>query len=154
MSHTLQALSISSLDLPMLETKIEGRLLDEGTGRSVFSIPGGFVLKVARNKKGMIENENENYIFQTISKKYKEPLCPVIKYQTKYLIMPEALPIIETDLNFDRVLACNMPFINYLQEEYDLNELDLIYPYNWGIYQGKCVLFDYGSTYIKRLADR
>jgi hypothetical protein len=68
--------------------------------------------------------------------------------------MPRAQPLLSTNINFDMVLAQNGSCLNYLQERYDLNELDLFYPDNWGIYKGKPVLFDYGATYIKRLVNR
>ena len=151
MSRNLQHFDITHIELSALEKMFIINLIDEGTGRSVFNIPEGFVLKIARNKKGLIENENENYIFHTIPPEYKDSLCPVIRYETKYLIMPKAQPLLKTTVNFNKVIMSNTPVLNYLQKKYDLNELDLVYPNNWGIYMGRFVLFDYGSTYIKRL---
>lgn len=154
MTQNRQPIATHRIDFAALQAAVIENLIDEGTGRSVFAIPGGYVLKIARNKKGLIENGNENFVFQTIPDKYRESLCPVIGYQAKHLIMPRALPLIVTTINLDEVLALNKPFLNYLQERYDLNELDLFYPDNWGIYHGKPVLFDYGTTYIKSLINR
>jgi hypothetical protein len=139
------------INLPFFQRRITGRLLDEGTGRSVFSIPGGLVVKLARNRKGQIENENESYIYRTIPAKHRYSLCPVIRQERDYLIMPEALPLLQTDFPIDVVIAQNTSCLLYLQKRYDLNELDLIFPPNWGIYRDHCVLFDYGTTHIQSL---
>jgi hypothetical protein len=132
--------------------------LGAGSARRVYDLQDGFVLKVAKNKRGINECANEAYIYENIILKYKEFLCPVIQHQEKYIIMPKITTYTEllvfkeiTHKQFDNEimkLEYVQELIDYLITKYDIDEFDLAYSFNWGIYKEKTVLLDYGNTYI------
>lgn len=59
-------------------------LIEEGSGRAVYTFRGHLVIKVARNRNGIIQNRNEVIRF----KKYgSEKLCVIVAYSKRLVIM-------------------------------------------------------------------
>lgn len=118
----------------------------EGAGRRVYII-GDYVLKVAKNKRGITENQNEYYLYNNIDETIKTFLCPVIAINNKYLLMKKA-DLIDLETFDNRILPEVINIINLLYEKYNIDDFDLKYNFNWGMINNKPVIIDYGYNYF------
>ena len=139
------------LDIREKLSKGQYRLLGCGSGRRVFDLNNGYVVKVARNRKGIAQNRVEYQILT-------ESEIPIIartisiSEDDRYLIMEK----VERLRNFSYVLRYyNVHSLNELLTRDDIIELieryhivkaDLRRISNWGITDGRPVIIDYGFT--------
>lgn len=120
--------------------------IEEGSGRIVYHFREHFVLKVAKNKNGYLQNklEVERY------KKYgSEKLAKIIAYSKKIIIM-EKVKTIDFDNDYDKA----MELTKWLDEICGIDSMDH-YDSQGMRENGEIVCYDYGDskkTYSKRLA--
>lgn len=130
--------------------------INSGSGRRVFDLGNGYVVKVAKNQKGIAQNEVEyriksdidSYIFATILDTSKD---------YKYLIMEKADKIYSFSyilryyhVNHMRELL-KRDDIQYAIHTHHLMPVDLYKLTNWGIVNEVPVIIDYGFTWnVKR----
>lgn len=143
----------------LLRRKKDATFLKEGSSRKVYDLNDGYILKVAKNRRGIRECSNEHYIYNHIPDKYKKYLCPVIQHEDKYIVMPKIQcywELVENNdtayFNFDKKIlkqADIQDFIKFLIGTYQINDFDLYYAFNWGYYENQIVLLDYGEHYFQ-----
>jgi hypothetical protein len=142
------------VDFDIVDKKIrEGslRLIGRGSGRLVFDLDNGYVVKAARNNKGLAQNKAESQIFSEENSKYLAKIFAVSEdYQ--FLIMEKgnkvsSLSVVRKYYN-----------VKYNNELFHIKELrDIIIKYNllipdlyrtdsWGIINERPVIIDYGFT--------
>lgn len=127
------------------------RYLGSGSARSVYDLENGYVVKAAKNKGGLIQNQIENKIYrQETEKLFAEVLA--MSDDFRLLVMKKA----------ERVKSLNQVLAYYqvdkmeqlLQEvhfweiinKYNLVRADLIRRSSWGMLEQVPVLIDYGYT--------
>lgn len=126
-------------------------LIGSGSGRTVFDLKNGYVVKAAKNKKGIEQNKAECEISK---KDHHKIFAEVIAYSDDYrfLIMEKAQRINSFAIvwkyynvkNNKQLLS--LEEISHVLEEYDLLPVDLYRLSSWGIVNGKPVIIDYGFT--------
>lgn len=133
----------------ILEEKLP--VIGIGSGRIVYDLGNGYVVKRAKNKKGLAQNKAE---FR-IAAAGRSPLIAnilSISMDYKYLIMEKADKIqsVETVCRYHNVSSLKELFRKkYFSEFIRNNELllpDLYRKSSWGIINGRPVLVDYGFT--------
>lgn len=122
-----------------------------GSGRCVYDLEDGYVVKVAKNKKGIAQNEVEYLIFTTDPINLFANITQVSE-NFMYLIMEKAEPI----YNFPFIwkyynVTCNRELfsleeLRYIFEKYNLLSIDLCKLANWGLINNRPVIIDYGFT--------
>lgn len=119
----------------------------EGSGRIVYSWRG-WVIKVAKNKNGYLQNKNEVIRF----KKYgNDKLAEIIAYSKKIVIMEKVNTNMEDlcKVNADK----SMKLTNWLDEICEIDSID--HSDSQGLTKdGRLVCYDYGDskkTYTKKL---
>jgi len=163
-------LELLSLSCATIEKKYE--YLGEGAGRIVFGIDDKYVIKIAKNKFGQIQNNNENRIYNEIGKAYKKYFSPVYQCRNQKLIMKRATPLLsivkDESLDIDEVFSFKSnkdngksfyEDIEILSKDLDLLYGDLMAVSSWGLvkinksklvnkpnFVNKPVLIDYGCT--------
>lgn len=138
-------------------------LLNSGTGRSVYLIGNEYVLKVAKNNKGIEQNKKEIEISNVGI--YKDIIANVIEYDKNgfYVVSQKADEI--SDELFNDVTGLQLQgFLYYLRldkkwdgdnkefynkvnsliKKFDLDRFDIANESSWGILNGKAVIIDYG----------
>lgn len=150
-------------DLYVLARTRKKKFIAEGAGRRVYDLGNGYVVKLARNKRGKMENFNEHYIYQNAPEYIKKHLNPVVYLDEKYLIAPKVETLQDyikrTDnkdnIPFDDYVSFfgKSEFLEFLLKTYQLDDFDLGYMFNWGIINGDIVLIDYGYTYLNEYLD-
>jgi len=133
------------------------RMLGRGAGRRVFDMGNGYVLKVARNKFGIIQNRNEYQVNQLYKGRL---LADVIAVSSRYdlLVMQtaKALEDITPVLNHFHVKdikeLAQVPELVEFAEQHNLVLREFVASRNWGLINGKPVIIDYG--YVKRRRQR
>lgn len=127
------------------------RLIGSGTGRNVYDLGNGYVVKIAKNKRGFIQNESEIRI-ATIdhSHVFAKVLSSSDEYD--YLIMEKAERINSISevwkyyhVTNNRELFRLEEFKN-LTKDYNLLLGDLRRANSWGLVKGKPVIIDFGFT--------
>jgi len=123
--------------------------LGEGGARIVFALNNDLVIKVPKNKFGIFQNGIESYIFNHAEERFKNYLCPVIRYQSELLVAARAIPINDDKEYLDclRIFCGNIAFyedILTLSKTYYLAKDDIRATSSWGILHGEKVLIDYG----------
>lgn len=122
-----------------------------GSGRIVYDLGNGYVVKKAMNKRGLAQNKAE---FR-ISAAGRSPLIANIlsvSMDYKYLIMEKAGKILSVDMvcRYHNVGSLKELFRKkYFSEFIHNNKLllpDLYRKSSWGIINGRPVLVDYGFT--------
>lgn len=122
-----------------------------GSGRIVYDLANGYVVKMARNKKGLAQNKAEFRIAAAGSSPLIANILSV-SMDYKYLIMEKAEKIrsVEPVCLFHNVSNLKELFRkDYFSEFIRNNELllpDLYRKSSWGIINGRPVLVDYGFT--------
>lgn len=126
-------------------------ILGSGSGRKVFDLRNGYVVKVAINQKGFAQNEME----YSISREYISIIMAkvlVCSNDYMYLIMEKAERINSLSeitsyykaRNFNDILNCDD--VKILLNRYDLVGTDLQRKSSWGIVYGRPVIIDFGFT--------
>lgn len=126
------------------------RCIGSGSGRRVFDLENGYVVKVAKNKKGIAQNEAEFQIalencqlFASISQ---------ASYDFDFVIMEKAEPLIHFThvWSYYKVKSHRELFRNeelqLIFKKHDLLPVDLYKLSNWGMIDNRPVVIDYGFT--------
>ncbi|WP_195990061.1 hypothetical protein, partial [Clostridium sp. D53t1_180928_C8] len=125
------------------------KYIGSGSARNVYDLNNGFVLKIARNIKGIAQNEAEFLIFN----ESKSPLLARVYFVSddcKYLIMKKANPIKNEKafLNYFNIEnkkdIKNKKSIKEIHDKYNLVWADLYKITSWGRVNNRYVLIDYG----------
>ena len=125
--------------------------IGSGSGRRVFDLDNGYVVKVAKNKKGFAQNEAEHQISSTSNSVL---FAKILQISEDYhmLIMQKAEKINSIsevwkyfNVESNRALY-NVGEIRYISSEYNLLMADLYRPANWGRINGRLVIIDFGFT--------
>ncbi|MBB6714565.1 hypothetical protein [Clostridium gasigenes] len=127
------------------------RYIGSGSGRKVFDLGNGYVIKVAKNIAGIAQNHVEYQIsFNDNSNLFAEVI--EVSGDFKFLIMKKA----DTINSFSHVLKyfnvsnsrefIRLKGIQTIQWKYNLLLADLCKKSSWGIIDGIPVIIDYGFT--------
>jgi len=139
-------------------------LLGSGTGRCVYDLENGLVLKLARNKRGIEQNRNEAVI--GLDHANHACVAPVTMSHERgyYLVMTKTAKVNEEEFfcqygspfeDFLYFLRFQRPWNNaptiYTEvrrvlHDYQLDHFDLSDKSSWGILNNNPVLIDYGLT--------
>lgn len=119
----------------------------EGSSRKVY-FQNDLAIKVAKNKRGLIESLNEITVYNNIDKEIKKYLCPILySNDDGVVVMPKAEPISSSD--FKNIYSSEVELvIGILYEKFLLDDFDLLYNFNWGTLNGQLVVLDYGHTFL------
>ncbi len=127
------------------------RHLGSGSGRRVFDLGNGYVVKVARNSKGLAQNRAEYNISQKDSSELFAKI-PKVSEGFELLIMEKAdnLMFLSEVLHHFNVGSFRELFslkeFKHITRELGLLEADLRRAKNWGKINGRPVIIDYGFT--------
>lgn len=125
--------------------------LGSGSGRRVYDLQNGTVLKTAKNVRGYAQNQIE-YIISEMDDSEQFAKVLYISRDNLYLIMEKAEPV--TDFSqirdYFKVKTNRELFqlnnLHYIPFKYNLLTSDLCRPANWGFLNGRPVIIDYGFT--------
>ena len=127
------------------------RLLGNGSSRRVFDLENGFVVKVAKDLRGIHQNNAE----YTVYKKNKSGMfahIEAVSEDFRLLIMTKAQKIKSMDIVFQYYKVRNSQALFRLEgfvddiTLYDLGKGDLKRSANWGLIDGVPKIIDYGLT--------
>ncbi len=122
-----------------------------GSGRTVFDLENGYVVKAAKNRKGIEQNKAE-YRISNLDQNNVFAQVIALSDDDKYLIMEKAQRIKSFSViwNYYKVKNNRQLFslevFNKLLPMYDLLQGDLYRLSSWGIVKEKPVIVDYGFT--------
>jgi hypothetical protein len=122
--------------------------IGKGSGRKVFDLENGFVLKQWYTEWGKQQNINEANIYNLSCDKYKKYLA-ISKISENYNVIMEKLTPIDKETFVEQVKHQEFyhSLILYLTNDMNLNN-DIQNYSSWGINkQGQYVLLDYGYTH-------
>lgn len=127
--------------------------LGEGAARMVFALNNELVIKVPKNEFGVIQNDMENYIYNHVEERFRQYLCPVVKYHPDLMISARAIPIDSNREYFSnlRIFCGSTSFyqdILALSKEFYLSKKDIKATSSWGILNERKVIIDYGMVMI------
>lgn len=122
-----------------------------GSGRSVFDLEDGYVVKVAKNMRGFAQNKVEVHISSDDRTNLFAKITDVSD-DFRLLVMEKAALInhisdvwkhfeVKTKREF-----WGLESIQYVISEHDLLFVDLCRPVNWGMIGERPVIIDYGFT--------
>lgn len=125
--------------------------IGSGSGREVYDLENGYVVKMAKNKKGIAQNKAEH---QISLKSRSELLAKIqtVSNDYKYLIMMKAEKVkaFSEIWNYFEVKNNRQLFqlraFRDLIEDNDLLIPDLYRKTSWGWVQGRPVIVDFGFT--------
>lgn len=125
--------------------------LGSGSGRRVFDMNNGYVIKAAKNRKGYAQNRTEDDIFHRDSSKLFAKIIDVSE-DYHFLLMQKADRInnyhylcdyFHVD-NMSQLL--NLPALQYVIHHYHLVSADISRLSSWGLIYGVPYIIDYGFT--------
>ena len=127
------------------------RYIGSGSGREVFDMENGYVIKVAKNKAGIAQNKAEYKIsFNDNSDLFAKAI--EISNDYNLLIMEKADPINNIlviwkyfNVRSKRELF-NSKELQNIKREYNLLLGDFARKSSWGMINGRPVIIDYGFT--------
>jgi len=119
-------------------------LIGEGSGRKVYDLENGYVLKEPYSETGLQQNETELHVYNN-ALTAREYLCPTFRDKDNCNIMKKVDLITLEEFNILKNNPEIIEVINYLYEHFDLND-DIDHYKSWGKSDGKYVLLDYGYT--------
>jgi len=128
------------------------KLLGVGSSRRVYDLNDGNVVKVARDIRGIYQNQTENKIYLSRKSNFFAEVV-VITEDNRCLIMPKAKKIknIGTVYKYYNVKNFRkLAILDHLNDDINDNNLskaDLFNPSSWGIIDDVPVLIDYGLTH-------
>ncbi len=126
-------------------------LIGYGTGRVVYDLGNGYVVKVAKNKKGIAQNKAENQIYSMNDTEYFAKILAVSE-DFRFLIMEKAERISSISVVWRHFQVRNnrelfrLSIFQKFVTQYHLIMGDLYRRSSWGIVNGKLVIIDYGFT--------
>ena len=126
-------------------------VIGSGSGRLVFDMGNGYVVKMAKNKKGIAQNKAE---YQIAAADHSDLFAKIVTVSEgyRYLVMEKAERIrsISVVWNYFNVHSnrelSQLELFNNILEKYDLLMSDLYRKTSWGIVSGRPVIIDYGFT--------
>ncbi len=125
--------------------------LGAGSGRQVYDLGNGYVVKVAKNKRGLAQNKAE-YAIASVDHTDFFAKVPQVSENFGYLIMERAEKIskISEVWTYYKVKSNKQLFrlegLKGISSTYHLMLPDLCRPANWGRIRGRPVIIDYGFT--------
>lgn len=125
--------------------------IGSGSGREVYDLDNGYVIKIAKNKKGFAQNKAEHRI-SINSKSDLLANIQAVSDDYKYLVMEKAERIYSFSIIWNYFHVRNNRELFRLQAFRDLienNDLllpDLYRKTSWGLVEGKPVIVDFGFT--------
>lgn len=127
------------------------RYIGAGSARKVYDLDNGFVIKIARNIKGIAQNEAEFLISNDDNSSLLAKVY-FISNDCRYLIMKKA-NVVKSErelLNYFKIenkkeLSSNK-FIKEIHDRHNLVWADLYKFTSWGKIKNRLVLIDYGYT--------
>ncbi len=127
------------------------RFLGSGSGRQIFDLGNGYVIKIARNRKGLAQNEAEYQIYKSGSNELFAPI--VAASPSLNMIIMERANRHSDNSPVWRYFGVNnnyelkqIPQIHSAIKKNGLVFSDLRRPSSWGTINGKPVIIDYGLT--------
>lgn len=141
-------------DFNTIKINIENRkyaLIGSGSGRHVYDLENGYVVKAAKNKKGVVQNKAE-YEISTTDQSHLFAKVTVVSEDYHYLIMEKAQRLNSMAQVFKYYNVRNVRELFRMQELRDalkknnLLPADLRRNTSWGIIKGKPVIIDFGFT--------
>lgn len=129
--------------------------LGSGSGRQVFDLDNGYVVKVAKNRKGIAQNKVEHHISRN---SLVHLLAEVVQVSedSSLLIMEKAQKITNISevwdyfhVNSNRELL-QLKELKKLYMKHHLIPPDLRRACNWGKIHNRMVIIDYGFTFAVR----
>lgn len=122
--------------------------IGKGSGREIFDLNNGFVLKQWYTIWGRQQNINEANIYELSCDKYRKFLAASKISENDNVIMEKVTPISkETFAKYVENQIFYNDLISFLSQNMDLNN-DIKNYSSWGINnQGQYVLLDYGYTH-------
>lgn len=131
------------------------RYIGSGSGRRVFDLGNGYVVKVARNRRGIAQNRVE-YDISISDDSNLFAKVPSVSNDYRLLIMEKAIRIRRfSDIfkyynvrNFRQLFQLEQ--IKVILAKHNLVPADLVRASNWGIVDNRPVIIDYGFTYLVR----
>lgn len=126
-------------------------LLGSGSGRNVYDLGNGYVVKKARNQRGIVQNEAEHRIYNY---SHSELLAVIIAVSDDYMyLVMEKADKISSMSEVWRYYHVSGPkeffrssIFHNVAERYHLLPNDLYRKTSWGSINGKPVVIDYGFT--------
>jgi len=128
------------------------KLLGVGSCRKVYDLNDGFVIKIAKDIRGIFQNQTENKIYLSRKSNLFAEVVTVSE-DNKFLVMPKARKIksIETVYKYYNVKNMNsLIMFDHLNDDINSNKLsraDIVRPSSWGFIDDVPVLIDYGLTH-------
>ncbi len=142
------------IDFNIIKVNIESKkyqLIGSGSGRYVFDLDNGYVVKMAKNKKGFVQNKAEHQISVADHSKIFAKIVAVSEdYQ--YLIMERAQSVVSMAQIWDFYHVRNNRELFRLEDirnvirKNNLLTPDLRRRNSWGMIKGKPVIIDFGFT--------
>lgn len=127
------------------------RCIGMGSGRIVFDLGNGYVVKVARNMKGIAQNEAEYKIsLEDDSGLFGN--IPAVSERFRFLIMDKADRIKDISYVWNYFNVKNNKALYQIQKLQDISSRyglllrDLGRSVNWGQLNGKPIIIDFGFT--------
>lgn len=151
--------SIAGIDFDIIIMNIRKgiyRNIGSGSGRQVFDIGNGYVAKVAKNKRGIAQNEAEYHIASMdTSNLFAKIRGASEKFDIIIMEKAERIRNFNDIKNYFNVRNSYELFkkeeIQYIFKDYNLMPQDLSRVDSWGLVDGRPVIIDYGFTwYVKR----
>lgn len=127
------------------------KFIGTGSGRIVYELENGYVVKVAKNNKGFAQNKTEYKIALSDNTNLFAKVLAVSE-NFKYLVMEKAIKISDIYYVWKYFNVRNNKELYRVKElknissKYGLLLIDLRRPVNWGLLNGRPVIIDYGYT--------
>lgn len=141
-------------DFDLIILNIEKKIysfIGSGSGRAVFDLGNGYVVKIAKNNRGIAQNVAEYQISSTDHSNFFA-MIPQVSDNFNLLIMEKAERIMSFavvrnyfNVNSNRELF-RLKELRELSIKHNLILVDLLRPDNWGMLNGRPVIIDYGFT--------
>jgi len=128
------------------------KLIGIGSSRKVYDLNDGYVIKVAKDIRGIYQNQIENKIYLSRKSNFFAEVVAVSE-DNKCLIMPKAKRIknIHTVYKYYKVNSMNSLFmLDHLRDDIaskKLSKVDIGRPSSWGFINDVPVIIDYGLTH-------
>jgi len=127
------------------------KYIGSGSGRIVYDLGNGYVVKVAKNRKGLGQNKTE-YRIALVDDSGLFAYIPIVSENFKFLVMDKADRIKDISYVWNYFNVRNNQEIYSIQKlqrkssRYGLLLQDIRRVVNWGQINGKPVIIDYGYT--------
>lgn len=126
-------------------------LIGSGSGRLVYDLENGYVVKMAKNKKGLAQNRIEK---QIASIDHSSLFAKIVAVSEDFYIVimekADSINNMAVVWKYFRVRSNRELFqlreLDYIVTEYHLLIHDLCRPYSWGLKKDRPVIIDYGFT--------